>query len=113
MGKKSSAAGNAYRNPVENYRKQLGKNEVHQELSNPRSRARKSRGMNHRDWMAKSKQSSKNWKNAAGYFVLLLIVMGIVYVFTVMGAGNFLSGLLYDIPEESFQDQVRVHREAQ
>lgn len=109
MGRKSSAAGNAYRNPVENYRKQLGKNEERKSGLRPRSRG--SRHKPSQKELAKSRTIPKSLKSLAVYLALFLVVMVVAYCFVMVGAGSFVYRWLTDA-DNSGNMHMKIHRDS-
>lgn len=117
MGKKSSS-GNNYRNPVDSYRKQLGKNEERKYTMAPRSRGNKSRPLSGRE-LARARSASKNWSSIVKYVVLLLALIGVLYLLAVLEAGRVVQSLIASFvgqPPSSSQgsdtENIRVHRDA-
>ena len=107
MGKKGVGSGNAYKNPVDNYRKKLGRNE--ERRLKPKFR---SKPVSQRE-LERSRQLHKNWKSIFFYVVLLLLLMGMVYVFVLLEAGRLLAGVMFspqEQPDDTSHDHVRVKR---
>ena len=93
MGRKSGAIGNAYKNPVDNYRKQLGRNEERSSLYHrPKGGRKLGKPLSGRE-LARSKLFPKNWKSMIVYLVLFVGIMLSVYVLVVVEAGKYLYGL--------------------
>ena len=90
MGKKSGGTGNAYRNPVDSYRKQLGRNEEKSITMRPRGgRGRSSAGGQRES----SKQGPMTWKMVLVCLVVLLVV-GSVCGLLLVEASRYLYSLL-------------------
>ena len=109
MGRKSGSVGNAYKNPVDHYRKQLGRNEERPVVYKPRTRLSKPKHLSPRE-LARSKLIPRSWKTMTVYLVLFVGFMAAVYVFMALEAGNYLYGLLIE-EDISVNDHIRVHRD--
>lgn len=96
MGRKSSQTGQAYRNPVEHYRKQLGRNEERPAAFRPRwSRSTKQRHLSPRE-LARSKLLPRNWKVMLVYLALFVAIMAALYLLVMVEAGSYLYALLIE-----------------
>lgn len=106
MGRKSS--GNAFKNPVDSYRKQLGRNEENQTKMGPRCRGSKHKPSSQRE-LARARKPPKNWKSIMVWCVILLSIVGAVFVLVMVDAGKYLfAKYVYGaVPAE----HVRVHRD--
>ena len=95
MGRKSGERGNAYKNPVEGYRKRLGKNEA-----NPTSMGHRMRGSRHKPSsqreLAKARRLPKNWKSIVVWGLVLLAIVGGLFAVMTLEAGKYaLSYIFY------------------
>lgn len=108
-GRKPS--GNAFKNPVDSYRKQLGRNEEHQTTMGPRSRGSKHRPTSQRE-LARARKPPKNWKSIMVWSVVLLVVVGAVFAVVMVDAGKYLfSKYVYGALTGDSAEHVRVHRD--
>lgn len=106
MGRKSG--GNAFKNPVDSYRKQLGRNEENQTSMGPRSRGSRHRPTSQRE-LARARKPPKNWKSLAVWSAILLLVVGAVFAMVTVEAGKYVYGLL--TKDNSAAEHIRVHRD--
>lgn len=106
MGRKSS--GNAFKNPVDSYRKQLGRNEENKTTMAPRARGSRHRPTSQRE-LARARKPHKNWKSIMVCSVILLVIVGAIFVLVTMEVGKYVYGLVYG--DGGTAEQVRVHRD--
>ena len=92
MGRKSG--GNAYKNPVDSYRKQLGKNEENKTSMGPRCRGSRHKPTSQRE-IARSRKAPKNWWSLAVWSVGLLLIVGGVFALVTFEAGKYMLGRLF------------------
>jgi hypothetical protein len=112
MGKKQGAggaSGNAYKNPIDSYRKQLGRNEEHKTSMAPRSRGSRHRPTSQRE-LARARRPPKNWKSIMAWSMILLLIVGSVFALVAVEAGKYIHGLMFR--DNSAAEHVRVHRDS-
>lgn len=111
MGRTSSSCGNVYKNPVDSYRKQLGRNEEHQTSMGPRSRGSRHKPTSQRE-LARARKPPKNWRSIMVWSVVLLVVVGSVFVLVMVDAGKYLlDKYVYRALTGDSTEHVRVHRD--
>ena len=91
MGRTSSSVGSAYKNPVDSYRKQLGRNEERRTTLTRRKRKKRASESEYRSISL----SKKDW-NKLMFFVVLVALFGLGYALVWAGAGGIILGLFYD-----------------
>ena len=98
MGRTSSSYGNAYKNPVDNYRKQLGRNEERRTTLTRRKRKKRA---NENDYgLAKF---NKEFSNTMTYFLVVMALIVFGYALFWAGAGGVLYDMIYDDPVKKIQ----------
>ncbi len=100
MGRTSSAIGNVYKNPVDNYRKQLGRNEERRTTLTRRKRKKRASESEY-----KTISLSKNDWNKVTFFLVLITLIVMVYALVWAGAGGVIYNLIYDDPVKKMQTQ--------
>lgn len=93
MGKKSVSTGGAnyYTNPIDNYRKQLGRNEVHK--GRPKSVAKLSRRQrSHLSTREAIAAGVKNWRAIIIFILLFLGIITLVYFLLILQTGALFLG---------------------
>ena len=98
MGRTSSSVGNVYKNPVDSYRKQLGRNEERRTTLTRRKRKKRASESEYR-----TLSLSKNDWNKLMYFLILVALIAVGYALVWAGAGGIIYSLIYDDPVEKVQ----------
>ena len=94
MGRRSGERGNAYRNPVDNYRKRLGRNEANPTSMAPRLRGSRHKPKSQRE-LTRAGRLPNNFKSIVLWCVVLLMVVGGVFALVTLEAGTYAYRYLF------------------